>query len=199
MFTGLVESVGTVVSVAKNEGGQLTRVQDALMCSDVSIDDSISIDGACHTVVAFGDDWFDVQSIPETLRKTTMGQLDAGSVVNLERAIGSGRFGGHFVQGHVDTTGIVQELQLDGESLLFSVSFPREHQQLVVETGSVTLAGVSLTVARLHENILTVALIPHTLSQTTLSNYRVGDTINIEFDMIGKYIVKSLKAYQGKS
>ena len=196
MFTGLIEEIGTIHS-AENKGTSKRLVVTAkTVMNDLKIDDSISINGACQTVISRTATTFSVDSIDETLRKTTLGQLTRNSRVNLERAVrADSRLGGHMVQGHVDCTGRIRTINDIQGSRQVWVEFPPEYSKYVVPIGSICLDGISLTVARTEKNAVMVALIPHTLAVTTLADRKTGDTLNIEFDIIGKYVERMTAGY----
>lgn len=196
MFTGLIEEIGIIHSAESRGTSKRLVVKASTVMSDLKIDDSVAINGACQTVIARTETTFSVDSIDETLRKTTLGQLTRNSRVNLERAVrADSRLGGHIVQGHVDCTGKIRTINdIQGSRQLW-VEFPAEYSKYVVPVGSICLDGVSLTVARTERNTVMVALIPHTLAVTTLSDRKTGDTINIEFDIIGKYVEKMTAGY----
>lgn len=201
MFTGIIEEVGRVVAVEALGGGRRLTVA-AQMAPELRVDESVSINGACQTVVRVAEGTFDVVSIEETLRKTTLGDLKAGDPVNLERAMRpNGRLDGHIVQGHVDATGTVVAVEPEATSTLFRVRFDAAFAPYLIPVGSVAIDGVSLTVARLDADTLTVAIIPHTFEKTNVSIWRPGTRVNLEFDMIGKYVVRwmSLRAEGGAS
>ncbi len=200
MFTGLIEEIGSIASSEHRGTSRRIIVNAKIIMSDVKADDSISINGACQTVVTHTDTTFSVDAIDETLRKTTLGSLISGQKVNLERAVRAGsRLGGHIVQGHVDCVGTIRSIaELQGSRQLW-VEFPPQFSQYVVPVGSICLDGVSLTVARADQNRVMVALIPHTLAVTTIGLKRVGDKLNIEFDIIGKYIEKMTSSYRASS
>lgn len=193
MFTGIVKDIGKVAAV-RGRGTSLrvtVRYSNDSAFSDLAIDESVAINGACQTVVALGDKAFDVDTIEETLKKTTLGSLAPGTPVNLERALRpSDRLGGHFVQGHVDCVGTVIEAHDLGGSREIRVNFPEEFQPFVVPVGSIAIDGVSLTVATVKENGFTVAIIPYTFENTTISNLKEGSRVNLEFDILGKYIAR---------
>jgi riboflavin synthase len=194
MFTGLIEEIGEIKKISHEKTARRIRVSAKKIMSDLKIDDSVSLNGCCQTVVKFGDDWFEVVAIEETLRKTTLSEFKSGQKINLERAaLPSTRLGGHMVQGHVDCVGKVSIIKKDGASTLLSISFPTEYNKYIVEHGSICIDGISLTVARLKKSELTVALIPHTSEVTTTSNFRVGTKVNLEFDVIAKYVESILK------
>ena len=190
MFTGIIEEIGSIGSI-KNRGEFIRfEINAGEILTDLAVDDSVAVNGVCLTAVAVTTTGFDVEAVQETLRKTNLGSMKVGNKVNLERALTfSKRLGGHIVQGHVDCTGSVSKLQRQGEGgLLFSVKVPKEKLKYIISEGSIAINGVSLTVARLTGNELTISLIPHTLENTTLSACKVGDGVNIEVDLIGKYV-----------
>lgn len=197
MFTGIVESVGRV-SAAKPQGGGVRLRIEAPFAAELRVDESVSVSGACQTVVSQNAHSFEVVAIEETLAKTNLGQLKAGSPVNLERAMQlGGRLDGHLVQGHVDTTGRISEVARLETSWLCSLSFDPRFRPYLIPVGSVCLDGISLTVARLEDTMLTVAIIPHTWENTTVSGWRPGSLVNVEFDMVGKYVVGFLGQKEG--
>lgn len=194
MFTGLVEEVGRISSVKKFGDGRVFTIQAKKILDDLKIDHSVSVEGVCQTVVSINGNTFEVVAVKETLRKTNFATFEVGQAVNLERAVRlSDRLGGHIVQGHVDTIGKLVAVQKEVNNTLLVIEFPQEYKKWVIPVGSVCLNGVSLTVARVEENRLTVAIIPHTLAVTTIGLLKIGDEINIEFDVLGKYIENILK------
>jgi len=189
MFTGIVEELGRVLS---RDGGRIV-VRCPVAASDAAIGDSLSIDGVCLTVVALEADAVSFDISPETFDRTSLGALDEGDPVNVERpATLASRLGGHLVQGHVDGIASVAAVQPDAEGARLSVRLPAHLLRFVVEKGSITLDGVSLTVAALRGDEIDVALIPHTLAATTLGTTRVGDALNVEVDVIAKYVAKNM-------
>ena len=198
MFTGLVEETGIVASVEPRGSSKRLVIRADKVLSDLGIDDSIAVSGACQTVVARSADSFSVDSIDETLRKTTLGGYTRGTTVNLERAVrADSRLGGHIVQGHVDCTGTISSIaEIQGSRQLW-LEIPGAFSRYVVPVGSICLDGVSLTVARVEGHRVMVALIPHTLAVTTLGQRKSGDKLNVEFDIIGKYVEAMLKGYRG--
>ena len=200
MFTGIIEEVGTLTTVeplgSDRAGKRLTI--EAEMASELQVDQSVSINGACQTVVEVDTDasTFAVDSIEETLRKTSFGFLSAGAPVNLERALQAGdRLDGHFVQGHVDTTGTVEAVEQEETDWLCTVRFDPQYASYLIPVGSIAVDGISLTVARLGDDTLTVAIIPHTYEVTNVSAaWTEGAAVNLEFDLIGKYVARSLTA-----
>jgi riboflavin synthase len=193
MFTGLIEEIGVVRAVQPQGTGLRLVVEARKIMNDVKIDDSVSINGACQTVVACTSTTFTVDTVRETLAKTTLTLFSVGKRVNLERAMQLGaRLGGHLVQGHVDTRGSVVSVESQQGSWLLTVQFPEEFTRYVIPVGSICIDGVSLTAARVQANTLTVAVIPHTWKSTTLAELVPGAAVNLEFDVIGKYIERML-------
>jgi riboflavin synthase len=191
MFTGIVEELGTVV--ARN--GERLVVHGSIATTDAVIGDSIAIHGVCLTVVDLGGERLSFDLSAETLARTNLGSLGPGDEVNLERpATLAGRLGGHLVQGHVDGVAEVIAVRPEGEDgVRLSVRLPRELLRHVVEKGSITLDGVSLTVAALDGDVIDIALIPHTLRATTLGSARENDRVNVEVDIVAKYVARNLE------
>lgn len=193
MFTGIVKDIGTIAGI-RSQGTSLrltVRYGNELEFNDLAIDESVAINGACQTVVALGRQTFDVDTVEETLKKTTLGSLGSGSAVNLERALRPiDRLGGHFVQGHVDCAGTVLGVYDLGGSREIKIGFPEEFQPFIVPVGSIAIDGVSLTVANVTDDSFSVAIIPYTFENTTINNLRDGDRVNLEFDILGKYIAR---------
>ncbi len=191
MFTGIVEEVGEVVAVS-DQGTNRTFTIKARMTTELRIDQSVSHNGVCLTVVSITDDRYDVVAVKETLDRSDLGSLVAGSGVNLERCLRLGdRLDGHMVQGHVDTTVVCRAVADEGGSWRFTFELPAE-KHLLVQKGSVCLNGVSLTVAALDERSFSVVIIPYTYEHTTFATLRTGDRVNVEFDVLGKYVERML-------
>jgi riboflavin synthase len=191
MFTGIVEQVGRLAEVKPMAGGFRVRIETAL-AADTQPGDSIAVSGVCLTalVVANGDIHADIG--PETSRVTTLGTLARGQRVNLERPLrADARLGGHFVLGHVDGVGVVEETRGEGDSLWLTISFPPSLSALFIRKGSVTVDGVSLTVAGLDERRFDIQVIPYTRQHTTLGDLRPGDRVNLECDVLGKYVLRA--------
>ncbi len=188
MFTGLVEEMGPVLSIRPGPG--LVRLTiGASFGGQLAVGDSVSINGACLTVVEFSEREFSVEAVPETLRRTNLGRLAHGDLVNLERAMpANGRFGGHFVQGHVDGTVELQTIERDGGGLLYGFANPIGYARHIVGKGYVALDGASLTVVGVDAGRFKIALIPHTLQVTTFGRLAVGDRCNLETDILAKYV-----------
>lgn len=189
MFTGLVEETGVIRTVRPQGGGRRLTIAAQCVMDDLKIDDSVSVNGCCQTVVSRTETTFDVEAIEETLAKTTLGEFVVGKHVNLERAMQlGGRLGGHLVQGHVDCRGTVDSIEELGTSHNVWVAFPEEFARYVIPVGSICIDGISLTVARKDNNRLMVSIIPHTWKETTVGELRPGANVNLEFDLVGKYI-----------
>lgn len=189
MFTGLVEEMGVVRERVPSAAGARMVIACEAVRNGLVIGDSVAVDGACLTVVEVTDGSFTVDCVEETLRRTSVGDREAGDRVNLERAVRVGdRLGGHIVQGHVDGTGTVRAVTPEGDGVLMSVACPGEVLRYVVEKGSITVDGVSLTVASREPDGFTIALIPHTMEVTTLGPGAVGRTVNLEADVVAKYV-----------
>ncbi|MEM1270627.1 MAG: riboflavin synthase [Bacteroidota bacterium] len=198
MFTGIIEHVGRVAKAEPLGDGRRFTIE-AEFAGALKPDESVAVNGACLTVVGQTETTFDVEVIEETLAKTSLGLIEAGSRVNLERAMkAGGRLDGHFVQGHVDTTGVVEHVETLETSWLVRIRFDAERRPYLIPVGSITVDGVSLTVARLEEETFTVALIPHTWTHTIAPEWTPGRPVNLEFDMIGKYVVGWLQ-HSGQS
>jgi riboflavin synthase len=191
MFTGLIEETGTIIEALDTGGARRITVGGDLVLEGLKVDDSVAIDGCCQTVVAIDGNRFTVVAVEETLKKTTLGDFTAGRVVNLERALRIGdRLGGHFVQGHVDCVGSVTEAYARESSWIYWITYPESFAHLVIPVGSIAINGVSLTAAEVEDNRCMLSIIPHTHEVTTFNKLATGDQVNVEFDMIGKYIQK---------
>ncbi len=194
MFTGLVEATGTVISL-ESRGEQARLTIDLPFASELALGDSVAINGCCLTVAELADTGTAFDLLAQTLRVTSLGALAAGSLVNLERAMMVGeRFGGHFVQGHVDSTGVVTRLEKSGQDHIVGVSLPPEIHRLCIDKGSLTLDGISLTVAELTGDSAVFWITPHTWEHTHLKMAIVGQSMNLEVDMLAKYVDKLLTA-----
>jgi riboflavin synthase len=191
MFTGLVEGVGELVERKPTSGGFRLRIGTAL-APEMKPGDSLAVNGVCLTVILAERDEVHADVGPETVRVTTLGSIDRGSALNLERPLRADqRFGGHFVQGHVDAIGHVEELRQDAEFHWLTVSFPSALAPLIVHKGSIAVDGVSLTVAGLGADRFDIMVVPFTMQHTNLGRSRIRDRVNIECDMIGKYVVRA--------
>ena len=194
MFTGIVEEVGRVAHV---EPARLT-VAGAKVTSDLKVSDSINVNGACLTVTALDGDSFSVDVVPETLRRTNLGALSEGDPVNLERPLAlSDRLGGHIVQGHVDATAAIDSISDDGEALMIGFRAPTSIMRYVVEKGFVAVDGTSLTVVNCALDRFSVTIIPYTRDNTVFHSRRVGDTVNVETDVVAKYVERLASVPRG--
>ena len=190
MFTGLIEEIGPVLGVASGKGLTEFRL-GARFAGDLSIGESVAVNGACLTVTEVFANGFATQVVPETLRRTNLGQIGNGDCVNLERALrADGRLGGHIVQGHVDCSAKLATIQPDGDAKILSLTHDPEYSPQIVEKGFVALNGTSLTVTSAGDGNFSVALIPHTLKVTTFGALTAGDECNLETDILAKYIVR---------
>ena len=189
MFTGLVEELGVISSISQTD----IWIESSIIMDDLGVKDSISVNGACLTVVSIEEKSFKVNVVPETLRRTDLGDLSVGDKVNLERSAQlGGRLGGHIVQGHVDGTAQITAYVEEGSAWLIEFQISKKLSRYIVEKGFVSVDGASLTVVNCDENTFTIALIPYTRDNTVLGYKRVGSSVNIETDIIGKYIEKLL-------
>jgi riboflavin synthase len=202
LFSGIVEEIATLESITDSDGGRAMKIGVNQIGSDLQIGHSVSISGACLTVVEFGESWFTVEAVHETLRRTTLGQLRVGSKVNVERALKfSDRLGGHLVSGHVDAVASVSAIENEGFSRIVTFSLDKNLAPFFVEKGSVAVEGVSLTVWGLNDPqpgqkddfSFKVAVIPHTLNVTTLGDLSVGSQVNIETDVVARYVARWLE------
>lgn len=194
MFTGIIEEVGTVKAVKRSGTSSFIEIQAKKVLEDVHLGDSIAVNGVCLTVTHFGGGVFRADVMNETLSRSSLGSLTSGSPVNLERAMAAGgRFGGHIVSGHIDGTGTVSDIRNDGIAVWYTIAAPRELLRYIVEKGSIAIDGISLTVAKVTDTSFSVSIIPHTAAQTILGTKKTGDTVNLENDIIGKYVEKLMK------
>jgi riboflavin synthase len=192
MFTGIVEAIGTLAEVKGTGGGCRVRIQTALAAA-LEVGDSLAVNGVCLTVILLEGEHVLADVGPETSRVTTLGALQRGQEVNLERPLSAnGRFDGHFVLGHVDGVGVIEEIRAEGESHWLTIAFPPPLAPFFIRKGSVAVDGISLTVAGLGERQFDVMVIPFTWGNTTLKALRKNDKVNLECDMIGKYVARSI-------
>ena len=193
MFSGIVEEVGTITAFDKRSGGITLTIRARAVLGQTQIGDSIAVNGACLTVVRFDEQTFDVDMAPETLRKTSLQQCGIGDSVNLERSLmANGRVGGHFVQGHIDSTAEVVEMAPDGEGVLATFRPPAELMRYIVPKGYVAIDGMSLTVVDTGPDWFSISFIPHTREVTVVKDYERGHLVNLEVDILGKYVEKLL-------
>lgn len=189
MFTGIIEDLGTVQKIKKHGQTLILTIRSKKICEDLKLGDSIAVNGVCLTVTEFSDDIFYVDVMPETFNSTSLSSLHDGSLVNLERAMAAnGRFGGHFVAGHVDGVGTIKRKERKENAIYIDISYPEEQSHLLLYKGSVAIDGISLTIFGLTDNLLTVSIIPHTAKETVLGYKSPGDIVNLEFDLVGKYL-----------
>jgi riboflavin synthase len=199
MFTGIIEEIGKIEGISKHVRNLKLRIRATKILDDLKVGDSININGACQTVIETDAGTFFVEAVEETLKKTNLVQLKRNDWVNLERALRfSDRLGGHLVTGHVDGVGKIKSIVKRGGSFLYEFEFPEKHLAHLIEKGSVAVDGISLTVVEVKENSFFVAVIPFTLENTTLGAKKVGDLVNIETDLIGKYVERILTTKREK-
>lgn len=197
MFTGLVEQVGTIRSIQQNGNGLTLEIKADKIVKDVALGDSIAVDGVCLTVTQFTHNSFRVDAVGETVSRSTLKERSVGDAVNLERALMAGqRMGGHIVQGHVDAVAKIAKVEQRDPEVWLIVDLPDSLQQFVVEKGSVTIDGLSLTIAETHASSIAIAVIPHTAQVTTIGHKKAGDAVNIEVDVLAKYIHKMVQPYK---
>lgn len=199
MFTGLIEDVGTVGELRREEALRLEI--NTAFAGQTRVDQSISVNGVCLTVTGCSEESFEVQCVEETLRKTSLGSLEKGDSVNLERSLQlKDGIDGHLVQGHVDCVGTIRRIAEEETDRLYEIEYSPEYTDLLVPRGSIAVDGISLTIARLDQkNRFTVAIIPYTFEHTNLKEKKVGDPVHLEFDMIGKYVARYLQNRQANS
>lgn len=191
MFTGLIESTGEVVEVKPTPAGVRVRLTTPL-ARELAAGDSIAVNGVCLTVVAADGEGFHADVSPETARVSTLGSVKRGAAVNLERPLrADSRLGGHFVQGHVDAVANVEEIRQEGDSYWLTIKFPSSLAPYIVRKGSIAVNGISLTVAGVDDRLFDVQIIPYTWQHTTLSRMKTGDQVNVECDIVGKYVVRA--------
>ena len=189
MFTGIVEEVGKIIDVKKGANSSRLIIGAEKIFSDMNVGDSVAVNGVCLTVTDFEKNMFWADVMSETLSRSSLGSLKKGSLVNLERAMAAnGRFGGHIVSGHIDGTGVIKSMKKDDIAVWVSISAPKNILKFIVEKGSVALDGISLTVAEIGDDEFKVSVIPHTGGNTSLLLKKAGDIVNIENDIIGKYV-----------
>ena len=189
MFTGIVEEMGKIVRVEKGAKSSRLTVSGDKIFSDLKLGDSVATNGVCLTVTSFSKGIFTADVMNETLKRSNLGELRQGSMVNLERAmIANGRFGGHIVSGHIDGTGVITKIEQDDIAIWYTIRADRKIMKYIIEKGSVAIDGISLTIAKVTDNDFSVSLIPHTAKETVLGYKKTGDTVNLENDVVGKYI-----------
>ena len=193
MFTGIIEEVGVIKNIKMGAKSAVITIQAKTVMEDIHLGDSIAMNGVCLTVTSFDKNSYSVDVMHETLRRTNLGELKGGSRVNLERAMAAdGRFGGHIVAGHVDGPGTITSMKQDDNAVWITIETEPSVLKYIVEKGSITIDGISLTVAEVDSRSFAVSVIPHTGMHTTLLEKKPGDTVNLETDMVGKYVEKLL-------
>lgn len=194
MFTGIVEEVGKVKSIVQRGKARIFTISSKKLLNEIKVGDSVSVNGVCLTVFEKGKDSFKVEAVEETIKKTNLGELKVGDPVNLELALKLGeRLGGHIVQGHIDTTGMVKSIKKLENSWIFEIKFPSEFRKYLIPKGAIAVDGISLTIAELDRDKFKVSIIPYTFDNTNFKFRKVGDRVNLEFDLFGKYIENFFK------
>lgn len=189
MFTGIVEEIGRIVRIKKGVKSSSLTIAGRVIFEDLKIGDSVAVNGVCLTATGFSNGQFTADVMSETLNRSSLGMLRPGSVVNLERAMAAdGRFGGHIVSGHIDGTGTITAIEKDDNAIWYTVAAEKKLMHYIVEKGSIAIDGISLTVASITEESFQVSIIPHTAKETILSMKKTGDVVNLENDIVGKYI-----------
>ena len=189
MFTGIIEETGKVEAVAKGSNSAVITIAAVKVLEDIKIGDSIAVNGVCLTVTSISGRKFSADVMAETLRRSSLGSLKHGSMVNLERAMAAnGRFGGHIVSGHIDGVGVISSFEKEDNAVWVEIETPAKILRYIVEKGSITIDGISLTVAKLTDSSFAGSVIPHTGEETTLLNRNPGDIVNLENDIVGKYV-----------
>ena len=200
MFTGIVEELGEVSAMARGRDSMVLTIKAKTIMSDLKLGDSVSTNGVCLTVTEKGSDYYKADVMHETMNRSSLGKLKPGSHVNLERAMSAeGRFGGHIVSGHIDGTGSITSIKKDDNAVWYTIAAPENIMRYIIEKGSIAIDGISLTVAKVTDKDFSVSIIPHTIKETTLGEKRVGDIVNLENDLIGKYVEKLITISPKKS
>jgi len=189
VFTGIIEERGNILSISSGATFARLRIGGSVIFDDLKLGDSVSVNGVCLTATVLGNNWFEADVMPETMTHSSLGALRSGSKVNLERAMSAdGRFGGHFVSGHIDGTGTVQSLQNDGNAVRVRITAAPDILRYIIKKGSVAIDGISLTITDVDAASFGVSIIPHTGTETTLLEKVPGDVVNLENDILGKYV-----------
>ena len=189
MFTGIIEEIGTVLGIKKGIKSAVITIKADKIMEDIHNGDSIAVNGVCLTVIAFHEMQFDADVMPETLKRSSLGELKQGSHVNLERAMAAnGRFGGHIVAGHIDGTGMIKEVKKEDNAVWYTITADSKIMRYIIEKGSVAVDGISLTVAQTGKNYFKISVIPHTIKETILEEKGKGEIVNLENDCVGKYV-----------
>lgn len=199
MFTGIVEEIGIISGIKQGKNSEILTIKAKKVLEDTKIGDSIAVNGICLTVTALSSDSFTADVMHETINRSSLSKLKYGSKVNLERAMPvNGRFGGHIVSGHVDGTGTIINIKPDDNAIWYKIQVNQQILKYIVEKGSITIDGISLTVAKVSETDFSISAIPHTVEQTILKEKRQGDIVNLETDILAKYIEKLLNPTQNE-
>ena len=199
MFTGIVEEIGKIQNVKKHVKSSVFTIEGNKIFEDINIGDSISVNGVCLTVTTFSNNTFTADVMNETISRSSLGQLKNGSSVNLERAMSAnGRFGGHIVSGHIDGIGKIIKIEKDDNAIWYTIAVKDNLMKYIVEKGSISIDGISLTIAKVTVDNFSISIIPHTVQETILSHRSVGDIVNIENDVIGKYVEKLITFEKNK-
>lgn len=193
MFTGIVEEVGNIIQIDRGSKSSVLHIGGKLIFDDLKIGDSVAVNGVCLTVTTLSSNSFTADVMSETLSRSSLGALTRNSPVNLERAMAAnGRFGGHIVSGHIDGTGTVESIKKDDNAVWYTIKASEKLMRYIVEKGSIAIDGISLTVARVTKDAFSVSIIPHTIKATILGTKSTGDMVNLENDVVGKYIERFL-------
>ncbi|WP_454054809.1 riboflavin synthase [Clostridium sp. Marseille-Q7071] len=199
MFTGIIEEIGTIKSVRNGSKSSILTVECKDVLDETKIGDSIAVNGVCLTVTDMAKDGFTADVMSETMNRSTLGNIGSGSKVNLERAmLANGRFGGHMVSGHIDGIGCISHIRKDDNAVWYTITTDKKQLCYIVEKGSIAIDGISLTIACVDEEGFKVSIIPHTQKETILSYKKIGDKVNLECDMVGKYVEKLLKSKESE-
>lgn len=193
MFTGIIEEKGRIVSIRRGMKSSVLQIAGNRIFGDLKIGDSVAVNGVCLTVTSMANGSFTADVMSETLNRSSLGELKVNSAVNLERAMAAdGRFGGHIVSGHIDGTGIISKIERDDNAVWYTIKAPEKLMRYIVEKGSIAIDGISLTVAKTSREAFSVSIIPHTIQETILDTKGVGSIVNLENDIVGKYIERFL-------
>lgn len=193
MFTGIIEEVGIINSIRKGAKSSVLEIQGNVIFGDLHLGDSVAVNGVCLTVTRFSKNYFTADVMHETLNRSSLGSLKNGSYVNLERAMSTnGRFGGHIVSGHIDGTGQITKIEKDDNAIWYTITTCDSVMRYIVEKGSIAIDGISLTVAKVFNDNFSVSIIPHTAKATILLEKSIGNVVNLENDVVGKYVEKLL-------
>jgi riboflavin synthase len=200
MFTGIIQEVGKIKSIIQKGNARILTIASVKLINEIKPGDSVSVNGVCLTVVEKSNNSFKVEAVEETIKKTNLGKLKNEDPVNLELALKLGeRIGGHLVTGHIDTTGKIKKIKKLPKSWLFEINFPKQFRKYIINTGSIAVDGISLTVADIDDDTFTVSIIPYTWKNTNFKFKKVGDEVNLEFDFFGKYIENFLKTFKAEN